>query len=539
MQQQQQQHHGDPGRGHGPGGMMNSPLSNTILLTDIPKVLHDRNRLRTLLVEVAGVRQIQFATPPPRTTNRGDNSISNNINININQTPSLVDVIEKESSLSSSTATATATTLPLTALVTMTHPDGAAKVVVAIRHFATLLSEEIAQEKENSTSTKKDAAAAAAANDNDNKDKSSRNRNSNDTSTFAHACKMAAHWVPVQPHIPLPPPTLDPMVAESLGRKLLQTFHRQVEIAAAVQQQQQQETVAATENTSNINHAPSSTTTPTTAMIEEEPTGATLVDEDDPLQAPVVLEAVRKFRQSLVHQQGNKAIKKKEAIANKLKQLLPMVREQMKQERQQQIQMQQQQQQASGGFSKEHVSGMMILPPLPGATGLLPPPPPPLLLPPPLPQSAPLPPPLPSGAMPPPPLPLPLLPLPPPPPLPGLPIETMAMATMTTGEETEGEPLAKKPRLDDTAATDLAQIQSLHFPATTLVQQEAIQKFVASEMKNLLGQDEPTLVHFIVQHVSSQKSVAALVPELQEVLDEDAPAFVVNLWNTIQTLPLV
>jgi hypothetical protein len=182
-----------PQYGRGPGvGMMSrhSGLSNTVLLTDVPQVLHDRNRLRTLLVEVAGVRQIQFATPPPR-IHRGVTGTVGGMDSNTtttSQTTTLTNfsdafVVEKDSASAQ---------LPLTALVTMTHPDGAAKVVVAIRHFAAILSKEIGtatstEEKENITQD------AGTAHDQDKEDM--------ENNAAAAASKMAAHWVPVQPNL--------------------------------------------------------------------------------------------------------------------------------------------------------------------------------------------------------------------------------------------------------------------------------------------------------------------------------------------------
>jgi hypothetical protein len=58
---------------------------------------------------------------------------------------------------------------------------------------------------------------------------------------------------------------------------------------------------------------------------------------------------------------------------------------------------------------------------------------------------------------------------------------------------------------------------------------QELRSFIASQIQELLGEEETTLIDFCVKHVVEEKSVASLEEELQVVLEEDAPAFVESL----------
>ena len=79
-------------------------------------------------------------------------------------------------------------------------------------------------------------------------------------------------------------------------------------------------------------------------------------------------------------------------------------------------------------------------------------------------------------------------------------------------EPAAGEPAAKKPRVEHTD----------------------IREWISQEIQQLMGVPEASLVDFIYKHVSDKsKAIQDLLPELQDVLDEDAPAFLDKLQKQL------
>ena len=195
-------------------------------------------------------------------------------------------------------------------------------------------------------------------------------------------------------------------------------------------------------------------------------------EEADPLKAPEVLRHVQEFRAKLEQQQGTKAVRRKEMVMQKLERMLPEVRQRMKEE--------------SERAPGMHGSG--ILPPPPFAPGNLP---------------------LPGAGA-----------LPPPPPgapravsnLPAWMTKQMNEESNTSTNTGSSEPPSKRFKPDDS------------FPFIPVPSHATLRDFIASQIRNFLGEEEATLIDFIFHHVTSQKTVEGLLPELKDVLDEDANA---------------
>ena len=386
----------------------------------------------------------------------------------------------------------------ITALLTMSHADAALKVVSAFRHFkAGLLAEKTSEEANNNSKLE----------------------------------LFQAHLVPTHPEVPLPPAVMDPTTVQVLGDKLLAAFPRGGVRSSPADNKDDKRPVTATTTI-----APRTTTTRTSSTTklgggsddEEEE------DEDyeDPLQSPAVLQAVRDFRRQLERQQGSKATRRQELVRSKIAQLKPIIRERMLQEKQQQ-------ELASvpppnANLPPPPPSGS--LPPPPG-TGNLPPPPPG--------GSLPLPPP---GNLPPPP---PLAPnLPPPPtsslPPPGANVSPAAPrgvsnlpAWMTQQQQQQQQQQAAATTDEPPPAKRLKPAENWQTTPLTVdaAQRPALQAFVAAQIRQLLGEEEASLIEFLVEKVVvHQATPADLLPELQDVLEDDAPKFVQALWEKTQEL---
>ena len=91
------------------------------------------------------------------------------------------------------------------------------------------------------------------------------------------------------------------------------------------------------------------------------------------------------------------------------------------------------------------------------------------------------------------------------------------------------EPLSKHPKLS------LEQ----PFPAVSDANAADLRTFMAASIQEYLGQEEATLIDFIYQHVLAQKTPEQLVPDLKQVLDEDADAFLEALFlNKVHELSM-
>ena len=333
------------------------------------------------------------------------------------------------------------------ALITMMHGDGALKLVCAVKY----LSEQ-----------------------------------------HQEATNLQAQLVPASPDIPLPPPELEEGITTSFSDELWKLWNRLKEEKASDDKEeetssQQQETIAIESETSRLD----------AARVAAAAGGA--YDEDaDPLNAPSVLEAVKKFRAGLLKKEKEQKLERQKVVAAKIQEMLPIVKQRMKEARA-----------APPVFPPPPVTGIPLPPP--PVAGIPPgvPPLPPTGIPPPPHVAAGLQPPLPhsvAGLQPP-------LPPPPPPPLSGA-------ALPPQPPPWDGSPPAKRPKLDDK-----------NFPIFPESQHAMLRAFIASQIQELLGEEESTLIDFIHKHVVEGKAYAALLEELQVVLEEDAPAFVETLKN--------
>ena len=127
-----------------------------------------------------------------------------------------------------------------------------------------------------------------------------------DDSTLGHI-----HLVPVNPDMPLPPPMVDPKVAQSILQGL-QNAQQDLETHGV-----RQEMTTTTSNT---------TTTTTNVMNQTQEQNDQ--DMEDPLTTLAVLSAVQKFRESLAAQQGSKAIRRQELVQQHLDAAVERIRQQ-------------------------------------------------------------------------------------------------------------------------------------------------------------------------------------------------------------------
>ena len=357
-----------------------------ILLTNVPESLNTTRSIREWIIKVAAARSILLVPP---TTGK----------------------------------------IPATALITMSHPEAAVKLLTAIRHFIKTLDSE------------KDECPS-----------------------------FAAYAVPTNPDIPLPPAVMDPETVETLSNRLAESFQKIKDGGDSGSK--------TTEKNSAANSTTADDATKTAELAANDIGDG---GEEDPLESPAVLEAVRKFREKLKLQQGSKAVRRQQLVSDRLAQMLPVVRERVKAEKQQAA-----------------------------AAGAVPPPP------------AGVPPPPPGGVLPPPPPPAGGVGAPPPAAaergVSNLPAWMTTAATTTTNQP----PPAKKVKLD-------LSNPAIAFPAIPSHQHDALCQFIAAQIQKYLGEEEATLIDFVFQYVMQQKSVAALLPELP--LDEDAAPFMSAVYK--------
>lgn len=212
-----------------------APLPTSVLLTNVPPFLHHTRAVRDWIVSCANARNVIFVPPVPRD--------------------------DDEEKL----------TQTITALVTLSHADGALRLISAFKYFKSKC-------------------------------------NDGDYASFQ------AHTVPTNPDVPLPPVSMDSALVQTLGEKLLTSFEawkngsKQVTDAALAVVEEQD----ASQTTANNNNADD--------------------EEVDPLKTQQVLEAVRGFRLNLEKMQGSKATRRKELVKRKVEQAMPIVRQRMKQQ---------------------------------------------------------------------------------------------------------------------------------------------------------------------------------------------------------------
>ena len=88
---------------------------------------------------------------------------------------------------------------------------------------------------------------------------------------------------------------------------------------------------------------------------------------------------------------------------------------------------------------------------------------------------------------------------------------------------------------DQNIATTKEQILATTFPLLLPDTIETIKTFVVSQIVEYLGEEEATMIDFVMKHLQqkSGRTVSALFEEMKIVLEEDAEAFVVDLYKQI------
>jgi len=62
---------------------------------------------------------------------------------------------------------------------------------------------------------------------------------------------------------------------------------------------------------------------------------------------------------------------------------------------------------------------------------------------------------------------------------------------------------------------------------------EKIKPWISKKMVEYLGEDEPTLVEFIMGKLHAKTGAEAIEAEMAKVLDDDAQVFTVKLWRML------
>ena len=305
---------------------------------------------------------------------------------------------------------------------------------------------------------------------------------------------LGCHMIPNDPNMPLPPLKIDEQTTTILGERLFQSY-------------QNASTTGPTLTASNATAYQTSNAGGSSAQNSENQNNQTeggnqqgddenkldvdklaaaaggAYDEDvDPLNSPQVLAAVKVFRERLDQTQSTQKKRRGEVVKQKIKDAKERIRPQMEQERRNP-------------------------PPPPMPTTSVPPPAMPGG-PPPMPAGMP-PPPLPSGSLPPPP----------------------AAGSKRGPEESTSEAnkqANKRPKV-------AMEPTSVYPPIPEAVHAE-LRSFIASQIKHYLGEEEATLIDFLLKLVTSQTQVSKLMEEVQPVLEEDAPVFGLDLWNKVHDL---
>jgi hypothetical protein len=300
-------------------------------------------------------------------------------------------------------------------LATFSHPDGACKLLGAFKHFASRLDDRY--------------------------------------------CGLQAYMVPANKDVPLPPPLLDEESQQQLGEKLWQNF-----VAAESPELHGQDKEAPVPIDSD--------------KVAAAAGGNNYDADEDPLNAPAVLDAVKEFRRKLSKTQSFQKKKRMELVTRKVAEMKPRVKVIVEEEKKRG-----------------------------------PPPPPPMAPPPDLP----LPPPV--GGL-------------PPPPIDGaMPGDSGKRgrsnlpAWMTTTEE--GEPSSKKVKMEDLPPS---------FPSLPEASHAILKDFLANQVQEALGEQEDELITFLYSHVLGGGSTAEMLDELKMVLEDEAGAFLEAVWQKVNEL---
>jgi len=371
------------------GGAPRMPFTPTVLITNVPAFLHSFKSIREWLYPCGSARTAVFYPKQ-------------------NEDEELPP------------------TAKFSVLVTMSHPDGAIKLLGSFKRFASRLDERYNQ--------------------------------------------LQAYMVPASPDIPLPPPLLDEETQEVLGNKLWDYFIGLENPDAATSDNMQKLDVS---------------------KVAAAAGGGNYDADEDPLNAPQVLEAVKAFRRKLDKTHSFQKKKRMEMVAQKLKEMRPRIKRMMDEEKKRPVNV----------------------------------PPPPL----PLPPGAPGAPPLPVG-----------VPSLPPPPggasnLPPPPVEDSGKrgrsnlpAWMTQPPQQSDEPAAKRIKKEEGHPANFPPLPPSTYPQ--------LREYLSKQVVESLGEEEPTLIDFLYNHIIQSKAASELLQELQMVLEEEAPAFLEALWTKIGEL---
>lgn len=476
-------------------GGMRLPFTNTLLITNVPRMFHGYTQVRDLLYPCGTAKSCVFSPRVPKRNRKNSSSSkcgedrcteeTNNTNNN-NETQGGEggnDSIDGTTVPDAMTEMKSHKTF--TVLVNMLNPDQALKVVACFKAFTKQLESRYQD--------------------------------------------MRCYMVPSSPDVPLPPPLVDETTQKVLSEKLVQnftTFQNSLQNKARNDNNKENtndtdetmmattgnnnEEVVTTKNTSNNEDGQKLDADKVAAAAGG--VGAYDVDED-PLNAPNVLAAVKEFRRKLDKTQGSQKTKRAELVAKKLKEARPKLRLTVDDEqktRQERLQQHQQHPNDTVGVS---------LPVPPAQTSL--------------PQ-----PPLPGGGGGPPPLPLPppSLGLPPPPRVndSGKRGRSNLPAWMTKPQQhtasTEDAPANKKSK---TTADNYPSHFPSALPASSLT---VLRQFVATQVRESLGIEDATLIEFIYTHIIQGKATSELLQELRVVLEEEADGFLDAVWTKVKEI---
>uniref|UniRef100_A0A7S4EGQ6 PWI domain-containing protein n=1 Tax=Pseudo-nitzschia australis TaxID=44445 RepID=A0A7S4EGQ6_9STRA len=514
------------GGGGGMGGR--SPFTNTILITNIPPFFIGYQQVRDWLYPCGTAKTCLFhPRPHKRKKDSGDhnnNSSNSNSNSNSNTTGGDVEMVTSGEGGAATTAKDDSNNgaKNKTVLVNMINPDQAMKVVACFKKFSDKL---------------------------DDRHKGIR-------------CCM----VPSSPDLPLPPPLVDETAQKVLGEKLwhnfvtLETVHAEkcanndnsnsntnkgtnAPTVTGDNAAESDKTKDADETNSNTNTNTNDNDNVTTDKEEDQNKpklldadkvaaaagGAGAYDaEEDPLNAPQVLEAVKEFRRKLDQTHGSQKTQRMEMVAKKLGELRPKIRAQVDAEtknRRERSQLQR-----PGAVGAAHAAAA---PPPPVGVALPAPPTQASLS---LPQ-----PPLPGGlAAPPPSLGLPL-----PPRSRGAVADsgkrgrsnlpawmTQQQQQQGNNASTEQDPASKKAKTSGSASD-----YPSHFPSSLPPSSHAmLRQFLANQVKESMGEEEATLIDFLYNHILRGKATSELLQELQDLVEEEADGFLKAVWTKVQEI---
>jgi hypothetical protein len=310
---------------------------------------------------------------------------------------------------------------------------------------------------------------------------------------------IQAYMVPISPDVPLPPPLVDEETSKVLGEKLWQNFVG-LEASSGVPEDGSgtrfKDGPSGNQDGNNTD-GPEGDNSKLDASKAAAAAGGTYDPEEDPLNAPQVLEAVKEFRRTLERTQSSQKKRRMELVAKKLAEMRPRIQAQMAAEKKQRREQPVPPPQPS-----------FRPPPLPPMVGGLPPPPLP-----------------PGGGLPPPPV--------------------AASSAADSGkrgrsnlpawmtqpqqqQQEEGEPANK--RAKSSPYPD-------NFPATLAPSTHGLLRdFLTNQVKESLGEEEATLIDFLYNHILQGKSTSELLQELQVVLEEESEGFLQLVWAKVDEL---